>query len=341
LLTRIPPHLKNFTYDNGLITRLTPTDIAGLTIAGVDGGYVSRRFIGFDIFFFRAVAVFSSYTPTGIQKTTYYPSKIPPLETAVSEVGLSVMDAEQYGTIRRAITEIQIANQILELSPKKIDILLLDGSPVIKKPLTGNQKILRYYQTYLNHLGRLVSQVKETRIRMAWIVKDSRLNLFTRFLGQILPFLSEEIPEMLAIDYRSIINRSRDMDLFFYLLEPNARSLVYQYPFQLPDDFGLDFALYAYYLKTAPYDIPLRIELFQSIHLDPPALVNEVNVLSETILPISQYNREYGIPAPIVEADARARIKETEVDALFRLIHAKHPTPDLWFPRRERTPWKF
>ncbi|MFW9780026.1 MAG: DNA double-strand break repair nuclease NurA [Candidatus Heimdallarchaeota archaeon] len=320
---------------------MTPADIAGLTIAGVDGGYVSRRFIGFDIFLFRAVAVFSSYTPTGIQKTTYYPAKTPPFETAVSEVGLSVIDAEQYGTIRRAITEIQVALQVLEVSPKKVDILLLDGSPVIKKPLTGNQKILRYYQTYLNHLARLVSQTREDRIRLAWIVKDSRLNLLTKFLGRILPFLSEEIPEMLAIDYRSIINRSRDMDLFFYLLEPNARSLVYHYPFQLPIDSGLDLALYVYYLKTAPYDIPLRIELFQSIPLKSLANVNEVNILSEAILPISQYNREYGIPAPIVEADARARIKETEVDALFRSIHKKHPTPDLWFPRRERTPWRF
>jgi hypothetical protein len=245
------------------------------------------------------------------------------------------------GSIRRAITELQIVSQVLEQSIKKSDILLLDGSPVLRKPLTKNQKIMNYYQSYLSILSRLVFHAKKQGTKLVWIVKDSRLNLFTKFLGLILPFIAEEFPDILKLDYREIINRSRDMDLFYHLLEPNNRSMTYTRPFEISKEFGQEFALHSFYLKTAPYDIPLRIELFQSIHRDKIDLLGEINNISGAILPISQYNKNYGIPAPIVEADARAKIKQTEIDALFQLIQNRHPTPELWLYRRERAPWKF
>lgn len=340
-LSSLPPHLRKLTSDEYMFTEILPQDISGLTIGGIDGGYASRLFIGFDIFVFRAVAAFLTYTPEGIQKTTYYPSKIPPLEIAISDVGLSSLDFENMGSIRRAITELQIVSQVLEQSTKKSDILLLDGSPVLRKPLTKNQKILNYYQSYLSILSRLIFDAKKQGTKLIWIVKDSRLNLFTKFLGLILPFIAEEFPDILKLDYREIINRSRDMDLFYHLLEPNNRSMTYYRPFDISKEFGQEFALHSFYLKTAPYDIPLRIELFQSIHRDETDLVREINDISGAILPISQYNKNYGIPAPIVEADARAKIKQTEIDALFQLIQNRHPTPELWLYRRERAPWKF
>lgn len=340
-LINLPPHLESITFDEKLFMELSPQDIGGLTIGGIDGGYVSRLLLGFDIFLFRAIAVFSTYTPEGIQKTSYYPAKTPPLEITVSDVGISLMDSENLGSIRRAITELQIATQVLEIGSKKLDVLLLDGSPTLKKPFTNNSRIINYYQSYLSTLSRLVIKAKNMGVKLAWVVKDSRMDQLTRFLGKILPFLIENIPEILSVDYRSIINRSRDMDLFYYLLKPNFRSMAYFHPFEISKNFNEDFALYAYYLKPVPFDIPLRIEVFQPKERKRVDLIKEINILSETILPLSQYNREYGIPAPIVEADARAKINESEIDALFQLIRVRHPTPDLWIRRRERAPWRF
>lgn len=337
----LPPQLRNMTCDNQLFTELSSLDISGLTIGGIDGGYSSRLLIGFDIFVFRAIAAFSTYTPTGIQKTSYYPNKTPPLEIVVSDVGLSSMDFDSMGSIRRAIIELQVASQVLEESPKKLDLLLLDGSPVIRKPNTRNKRILNFYQTYLSILSRLIYQVRKQNIRIAWIVKDSRLNLFIKYLGKILPQLAEEAPEILALDYRSVINRSRDMDLFYYLLKPNVRSFAFFRQFDISNEFDKEFKLYGYYLKTAPFDIPLRIEIFQPVHRNRGDLIQEINIISETILPLSQYHKNYGIPAPIVEADARAKVKESEIDTLFQLIRIRHPTPDLWLNRRERAPWNF
>ena len=117
--------------------------------------------------------------------------------------------------------------------------------------------------------------------------------------------------------------------------------MAYQRQFDISEEFNKKYALYAYYLKTVPFDIPLRIEIFQPLHRYQTDLIKEINAISEAILPISQYNKNYGIPAPIVEADARAKIKEKELEALFQLIRIRHPTPDLWFYRRERAPWYF
>ncbi len=340
-LADLPPNLRDMTLDNQFFIQLSPQDISGLTIGGIDGGYSSRLLIGFDIFIFRAIAVFSTYTPERIQKTNYYPDKIPPLELTVSDVGLSAIEFESLGTIRRAITELQVASQVLEFSQKKIDILLLDGSPILRRPNTNNQRIQNYFKTYLSILSRLISYTSKSGVKIAWVIKDSRLNLFTKFLGKILPFFAEMLPELLSLDYRSVINRSRDMDLFYYLLRPNVRSMAYQRDFHISKEFDRKFFLSAFYLKTVPFDIPLRIEMFQSRNRNPINLINEINVISETILPLSQYNQTYGIPAPIVEADARAKIKDAEIDKLFQMIRTHYPTPELMLKRRERSPWKF
>ena len=287
------------------------------------------------------MAVFITYTPEGIQKTTYYPSKIPPLEITISNVGISSLDFEHLGTLRRAITELQVALQVLELSEKKIDVLLLDGSPVINKPLTSNQKIMNYYKTYLSILQELIFKARNKNIKLAWIVKDSKMRLMTKFLGRILPFIVDSIPELLEFDYRSIINNSHDMDLFYYLLDFQQRSMVFKLDFKISQEFIKKFDLYSFHLKTARFDIPLRVEIFQPIQEKNREMVKETNILAETILPLSQYYKNYGIPAPIVEADARAKIKETEVDTFFQLMRKRFPVPDLWLRRRERSPWKF
>ena len=345
VLTFLPPHLRAISYDNQMFTPLKPKDISGLTIGGIDGGYSSRLLLGFDIFLFRAIAVFSTYSPSRIVKTTYFPSKMPSLEIAFSDVGLSSLDFESMGSIRRAITELQVAYKVvteyLDLKSKKIDLLLLDGSPVINKPLTNNKKILNYYNSYLSLLSRLVKAACDNNVILAWIVKDSRSSLFTNYLGRIIPFIIENTPSLFSLDYRRIINRTRDMDLCYHLLEVNNRSMVFFREYSMPKDFTQEFALYSFYLKTVPFDIPLRIEFFQSIHRSQDELKNETQILSELILPVSQYNRTYGVPAPIVEADARVRIREKEVESILQLLRKRYISLGLWTKRRDRAPWKF
>jgi len=327
--------------DSKIFTNLVPLDISGLTIGGVDGGFVSKLLIGFDIFVFRAVAVFSTFNPTGIVKTTYYPSKTPPLEVALSDVGLSSIEFEGLGSLKRAIIELQVATQVLELSDKKIDLLLLDGSPFLNKPLTSSSKILNFFKTYNSLLESFVFKAYKKGVRIAWIVKDSRLRLLSIVLGKIIPFIAKEVPEVLTLDYRRIVSNCRDMDLLFYLLDHQTRSMVCHFKFNMVESFKNEFTPFSFYIKTARYDIPLRIDVFLPKRKNKDYLRKEIDILSQTILPLSQYNKAYGVPSPIVEADARAKIKETEINRLFEFLKIKYPTPDLWLKRRERSPWRF
>ncbi|MHA1974965.1 MAG: DNA double-strand break repair nuclease NurA [Candidatus Hodarchaeales archaeon] len=327
--------------DSKMFVKLKPLDISGLTIGGVDGGFFSKLLIGLDIFVFRAIAVFSTFDREGIVKTTYYPSRTPQLEVALSDIGLSSIEFEGLGSLKRAIIELQVASQVLELSEKKIDLLLLDGSPFLIKPLTSSPTILNYFKTYNSLLESLVFHASKRGVKIAWVVKDSRLRLLSNVLGKIIPFIAKGLSEILTIDYRKVVNNTRDMDLLFYLLEYQNRSMACQYNFSMPNSFKEEFNPFFFYIKTAKYDIPLRIDLFLPKRKDKGILIKEINILTKTILTLSQYNKAYGVPAPIVEADARARIREAEINKLFEFLKMKYPTPDFWLKRRERPPWRF
>ena len=72
-------------------------------------------------------------------------------------------------------------------------------------------------------------------------------------------------------------------------------------------------------MKTAEYDTPLRVEyplLFSSQH-------DYAQTISSLVNAVSKFNPEYGLPNVIIEADARARLQETDADILVDEIAAK------------------
>ncbi len=327
--------------DTQLFRELQPQNISGLTIGGVDGGYASKHLIGYDLHLFRAIAVYSTFTHKNLIRTTYFPSKIPELQLELGNLTLSSRESEIYGSLRRSIVELETATQVIQSTHKTIDILLMDGSPFIRYSGTQNDLLFKYYRRYFDQLFNLLSTAKRNDTQLIWIVKDSRVNTFTSFLGKILPFVAPKVPELLTVDYRTIINRVRDMDLFFYLLKVNSRSFSLFNQYKFSDEIDQNYQNYQFYLKTAKYDIPLRVEGFLPLDKTHNKTLDTLNLISETLLPISQYYNDYGIPAPIVEADARVKIKETEIFDYIKLLRSFNNYPDLNLRRRERSPWKF
>ncbi len=329
------------TIDEDFFIYTDPQDIAGLTIGGVDGGYVSKPLVGYDVHFLRAIAVYSTFTKGSIINTVYYPSMSPKVSIEFIDISNSSFDSEKIGSISRSIAELSIAIKVIENSPKHIDILFMDGSPYLKNLGPLNTTSSGLYKKYLNLLSNLVFLGSEKRTKLVWIVKDSRTNLFTLFLGKALTHMSSKIPELLTIDYRDIINKTCDMDLFYYLLDLNMRSFSLLREFHISEEFNHMYQFLSFYVKTAQFDIPLRIECFFPRKIGDQQLIREIDLLSETILPVSQYNQEYGIPAPIVEADARVKIKENEINEFFRLFKTFNTFPSVSPRRRDRSPWKF
>ncbi|MHA2388907.1 MAG: DNA double-strand break repair nuclease NurA, partial [Candidatus Hodarchaeales archaeon] len=333
--------LRAMSLDDQLYKEIKPQNISGLTIGGVDGGYVAKHLIGYDLHLFRAIAVYSTFTKKRLIKTTYFPSKNPKLEIELNNWSFSTREAEKYGNLRRSITELSIATQVIDSTHKTIDILLMDGSPFLKNPSIQNELIPDIYQLYLDKLSNLLSSADRNNTQLIWIVKDSRVNIFTAFLGKSLQFFAPLIPELLNLDYRNIVNRVYDMDLFYYLLKLNTRSFSLINQHQISEEINYNYQNFQFYLKTAKYDIPLRVEGFLPRRLTRDRMTNALDLISETLLPISQYYHEYGIPAPIVEADARVKIKESEIFDYIKLLRSLNNYPEFNLRRRERSPWKF
>jgi hypothetical protein len=307
----------------------------------VDGGYFSKQLVGYDIHAYRSIAIYSTFTRNQLVKTTYFPAKTPKINFKLADIRHSIRDSEKFGNILRSISELEVAREVIKNSPKRIDFLLLDGSPFLKYPGSTNTESLRLYQEYLDLLVNLFKIASKSCTKLLWIVKDSRINTFTLYLGKVLTYISHQHPELLEVDYRNIINRTRDMDLYYYLLEINTRSFALRKDYSVSENFDQAFQFYQFYLKTAQYDIPLRIECALSKRQSFPAITKTLNTIAETILPISQYNKKYGVPSPIVEADARVKIKENEINDFFRFLRALNPSPDFHLRRRDRSPWKF
>jgi hypothetical protein len=327
--------------DSSVYKDVKPQNISGLTIGGVDGGYVAKHLIGYDLHLFRAIAVYSTFTKKKLRKTTYFPSKNPKLDVDLTNLSFSTRDAERYGNLRRSITELSTATQVIESTHKTIDILLMDGSPFLKNPGVQHESIPSLYQIYLYKLSNLLSTANKNDTQLIWIVKDSRINLFTTFLGKSLSFFAPHVPELLHFDYRDIVNRVNDMDLFYYLLKLNSRSFSLINQHHLSEEICHNYQNFQFYLKTAKYDIPLRVEGFLPRRLTCERMIDALDLISESLLPISQYYHEYGIPAPIVEADARVKIKETEILDYIKILRSLNNYPEFNLRRRERSPWNF
>ncbi|MCK5141993.1 MAG: hypothetical protein KAQ70_07355, partial [Candidatus Heimdallarchaeota archaeon] len=92
-----------------------------------------------------------------------------------------------------------------------------------------------------------------------------------------------------------------------------------------------------FYQKTAEFDTPLRIE-FPVLNIEEGNLVEKISSLVNAV---SKYNPEYGLPNVIIEADARARIQETDADILVDEIAAKIGYSSFSLQkRRSRLPFK-
>ncbi|MHA1953032.1 MAG: hypothetical protein ACW96U_03705, partial [Candidatus Heimdallarchaeaceae archaeon] len=92
-----------------------------------------------------------------------------------------------------------------------------------------------------------------------------------------------------------------------------------------------------FYLKTAEFDAPLRVE-FPLLFSDQTDLAQRISAL---VIAVSRYNPEYGLPSVIIEADARARLQETDADILVDEISAKIGYSSFSLQRRRsRLPFK-
>ncbi|TFF86928.1 DNA double-strand break repair nuclease NurA [Candidatus Thorarchaeota archaeon] len=331
-----------------LTKSITPVNLSGLSIAGIDGGLVRRRFRSMDLIMTRGVAVIFEFGPKEGPTVRFFPEPFPEPMVKPVMLTLSGPELEQISSLERIATEIRVALAVLD--EFHTDIVLLDGSllyhprdrPQLSSPAYDKfQEVMALYR-------QLYNKAKAGGVALVGIVKDSRSMRVANILGEILPHVlrdPEIFEKMQGIDYRWLLKNSRDCDILDTFLEEGERSFAFKYSSEILSSNSVKnelkkwvTSIWVTYLKTASEDLPLRVEmlLYGDLGLEPEKLDRAL----AAILPLSWQHPEYGMPTPILEADTRARISMNETRMVVdRLMALSGLTYTKLEQRRSRNPF--
>ncbi|NHI89032.1 MAG: DNA double-strand break repair nuclease NurA [Candidatus Thorarchaeota archaeon] len=346
-LSRFPAVASN-VIGKEFYTKIEPTNLSGLKIAGIDGGLVRKRFRSMDLILTRGVAVVFQFGPEDGPIVDFYPDAFPEPKISPLMLTLSSIELDQLASLERIAAELRVALAVLE--EYHSDLILLDGSLFYHprdRPQTGSI-VYEKFQEVLSLYKQLYNKARKKGSKLVGIVKDSRSTRVASIMGDILPHVvrKPEIFEMMqGVDYRWLLKISRDCDLLDTFLEEGERSFAFRYSSELllnANASGDDLSewassIWVTYLKTARDDLPIRIE-FLSDNNDQNT--EKLDKALSAILPLSSQHPEYGIPTPILEADARAKITTNEarliIDRLMALSGLTYLTLEK---RRSRNPF--
>ena len=319
-----PPAFGIQTSDHTFTSKVPKTNIDGLKIAGVDGGVIHRPLNYFDIALIRAVGGLFLHQKEERPVVKYLPEEQPFPDILTSIEPLSQNEIDSLISIWRMQKEIRCGISLIEEDHP--DIIMLDGSvlPVIDyKQISQSEFLANQFRKLKALYRRLYTLCQKKRTALCGIVKDSRSAILTNKLSALLPHLSKipEFKNLLSIDYRPIVRQLRDTDLLYQVLDPNERTFEFLLTnFNDESDKDLpDYTIHCFYIKTAEYDTPLRVE-FPLLFSNQQDLTQKISSLVKAV---SKFNSEYGLPNVIIEADARARLQETDEDILVDEIASK------------------
>jgi len=316
---------------------VTASNIRGLNVVSVDGSSVVKKFMNVDFSFLKAIAVKYYFYKNHSSKIDYFPDITGFNNYNVQGNFLNREENEVETTISMDMTfmEINLLNKLIE-KKSDIDLIIIDGSVVIM-PInlifSKNSEISKKYDILLKEYKKLYSNCKERGIILIGSIKDTRTSALTNLIRSSIQMLkpnTTRLTNFIKINYRQIIDYYSDLDLFNRVLNKSERSCIFnckkdldkirdtgikkEIPYYFPQSF------YAFYLKTASYDTPCRIEFFMNERHSLQEASEKADLISSILLPISSLNEFYGLPIPQIEAHRRAVFKPHEINLLFNSL---------------------
>lgn len=322
---------------NEILRVVKPDPLRDLRVVGVDGGIVKKSLHGFDCMLVRAVGVCFHYRDGKVGKVEYLPSRIPSPEPEIVET-LSDPDWAYFTSISRQRMEIRIASECMERF--RPDMLMMDGS-IVPHYADRPSKSSAVYDNYVELISDckdLYKKAKGNGISLLGVIEDSRGDSFCRIVrDEVMAGMDEGFePGM-----KDILDKTRDTNLLFWTLHKGESSRTFPYsrnPAQHPvlRDFGeLGSEVFSFYLKTARLDRPVRVDFLRTGEKG-----GNEDYIASVLLAISGQHSEYGLPAPLIEADNVAKLSESEINNFYSsmLSLAGNP-PSLFRLRREQRPF--
>ncbi len=321
-------HLKKITNAGNL---------SGINVVSVDGSSVVKKMINSDFVFLKAIAVKYHFYEDQDADIHYFPDISGFNNYSVHGNYVNCQDdiVDNKTAMDMTLMEIKLLNDLIQKS-SDIDLIIIDGSIVIM-PInlifSTNREISMRYDTLLKEYHELYSNCKEKGIILIGSIKDTRTSALTHLLRdsiQLLKPTNWHLSDFININYRQVIDYFSDLDLFDRLLSVSERSCIFNCKREvdkirdtgikkkIPYYFPLSF--YAFYLKTAQFDAPCRIEFFTDETDSFKKASEKADLISSILLPMSSLNLRYGLPIPQIEAHRRAVFKPGELELLFNNI---------------------
>lgn len=323
--------------ENKLIVQIPESNQENLKVAGVDGGLLKKSFHGIDLMLLKAVGVIFSYNWDKLTNTEYYPSAIPSPEPRTIMDPFSDLEFEINSNIERQIKEVITATETIEKFEP--DMLFMHGS-VIPHYTFVPEKGSLLGENYRRMILAYVDLFEAVRLRktvLAGVIEDSRGTRFCEILNSILltHFSASMPPEM-----KIVLTRTKDSNLLSYTLKKGERSFVFPYSSKssqhpiLKEFKQAGSMIYTFYLKTAEYDRPIRIDF-----LGDKGVVDKADFISSVLLKMTGHSN-YGIPSILIEADQRAKLEENELEMFYQDIMNKTGNiSSLFEQRRNQRPF--
>lgn len=351
--------ISNPKYDikeNFLQKSIQATNIRGIKCVSVDGSSVIKSFMNVDFSFLKAIAVKYYFYKNNKAKIDYFPD-IHGFNNYNIKGYFSNSDIiESKTSLDMTYMEIKLLNELIE-EKSDIDLIIIDGSVVImpinlifsQDPLINHK-----YNNLLREYRKLYKNCRENRIILIGSIKDTRTSAFTHHLRDSIQYLKpnhHRLKDFIDINYRRVFKYFTDIDLFNRLLKENERSPIFVckkevdkirdtgIKKEIPYYFPLTF--YAFYLKTAKKDVPIRVEFFMDEDHKIENASKQADLISKLLLPISNLNEYFGLPVPQIEAHKRASFKPQEINLLFNSLKRKLNSHgiELIEKRRNRRPF--
>ncbi|TFG07967.1 DNA double-strand break repair nuclease NurA [Candidatus Thorarchaeota archaeon] len=308
---------------------ITPVDLSGLRIAGIDGGLVRKRFRSMDLVLTRGIAVIFYFGSKEGPHVDFFPKAFPEPTIRPVMLTLPAPELDQLASLERMAAELRVTIAVLDKF--EADLILVDGSLFYHprdRPQTGSI-VYEKFQEVAALYKQLYSKAMKKNTILVGIVKDSRSTRVVSILGDLLPHLLRNpvfFEKMQGIDYRWLLRISRDCDLLDTFLDTGERTFAIRYSTELSQNsnsLSADLSewtssIWITYLRTAAADLPLRIEVLAGGN-NPMRTIDKA---LSAILPLSWQHPEYGIPTPILEADARAKISMNETNLIIDRLMA-------------------
>jgi len=311
--------------------------LVDLTVAGVDGGLLDHQLHGLDLVLVRAIAVVFKYHNAKLDRADYLPSEAPPPKLIDVAEPLDAREFELLAGMERQLAELEVAADVARAG---VELLLLDGSvvPQYVDRFPSNPILLDRYQRLIGAYTGLYQACADSGTLLAGAVKDSRgARLIDILRNKVLPLLDDL---GLNQDDLDVLERSRDTALLDHLLRVGERTSAFTYAkkpasYVLGDLGKWGEKVHAFYMRTVPFDQPLRVEFIDCG--DRPA--ETAQRISSLVYSLSSYHEAFGLPSVLIEADVCARLVEEDLGIVRDGITDRLGPAALQDLRRQRRPF--